>query len=377
MLPIAEKIRTLRKERGITQDEIAAALRVSFQSVSRWENGQTYPDIELIPKIAAYFGVTTDELLVEKDESVLREERERRISRYHTDIRAEKDSTGKFELAMKAFREFPDEYWFASDALRALTHGNAKPREEALPVVRELANILLNQTKDRLFHNRALYSIFCYEDEDRLPDWHKYVGEYLTLSELTERRYSYLDDYERLNHQCQDNLFRKLNDMFPLHACKHYADEEETARSIIEGSEISLRLFDQFRDPAEDIDLFLRHRAWTYLFLAKGHFRLGNREEGYAALEKSVDLCEMLLSLPTDTILRCPSPLFDLLAENPFAAKEPYLSMAENAHTVFLSALTGNEGQWRWLEPYREEERYRACVERLRRYYPDRWIVTD
>ena len=136
MLPIAEKIRTLRKERGITQDGLAAALRVSFQSVSRWENGQTYPDIELIPKIAAYFGVTTDELLVEKDESVLREERERRISRYHTDIRTEKDSTGKFELAMKAFREFPDEYWFADDALRALTHGNAKPREEALPVVR-------------------------------------------------------------------------------------------------------------------------------------------------------------------------------------------------------------------------------------------------
>ena len=71
-------------------------------------------------------------------------------------------------------------------------------------------------------------------------------------------------------------------DGFP-DSCKHFADEEETARSVIEGSEISLRLIDQLRDPAEDADLFLRHRAWTYLFLAKGHFRLGNREEGYTA----------------------------------------------------------------------------------------------
>ncbi|MBO5257322.1 MAG: helix-turn-helix transcriptional regulator, partial [Clostridia bacterium] len=130
MLPIAEKIRTLRKERGITQDELAAALRVSFQSVSRWENGQTYPDIELIPKIAAYFGVTTDELLVEKDESILKEERERRKSKYHTDIWSEKDSSKKFELAMKAFRDFPDEYRYAAYAMDALVRENAKPRKE-------------------------------------------------------------------------------------------------------------------------------------------------------------------------------------------------------------------------------------------------------
>lgn len=377
MLPIAEKIRLLRKERGITQDELAAVLRVSFQSVSRWENGQTYPDIELIPKIAAYFGVTTDELLVEKDKSILKEEQERRKSKYHMDIHAEKDSTKKFELTMKAFREFPDEYFFAADALRALVHGNAKPREEALPVVRELVSILLNQTQDKVFHNWALRSIFCYEDEDCLADWQKYVGEYKTLPELMELRYGYTDDYDRLNYQCQLNLFRKFNDMFPIHACKDFPDEEETARSVIEGSEISLRLTDEVRDPAEDIDLFIRHRAWTYLFLAKGHFRLGNREDGYAAMEKAVDLCEKLFDLPRDTVLRCPSPLFDLLSENPFSDANDSMSSvcannAENAHMVFLSALTGNEGQWRWLKPYREEERYQACVERLRRHYPNR-----
>ena len=121
MLPIAEKIRTLRKERGITQDELASALRVSFQSVSRWENGETYPDIEMIPKIAAYFGVTTDELLVEKDESVLKEEREKKRSEFYNAIWSEKDPSKKCDLALRAFREFPDDYRFAADALAAIT----------------------------------------------------------------------------------------------------------------------------------------------------------------------------------------------------------------------------------------------------------------
>ena len=73
MLPVAEKIRSLRQSRNITQTDLLDALGVSFQSVSRWERGQAYPDIELIPKIAAYFGVTTDALLVADDDAKAKE----------------------------------------------------------------------------------------------------------------------------------------------------------------------------------------------------------------------------------------------------------------------------------------------------------------
>ncbi len=48
MLPTAEIIRTKRREKNITQEELAQFLGVSFQAVSRWENGQAYPDIELL-----------------------------------------------------------------------------------------------------------------------------------------------------------------------------------------------------------------------------------------------------------------------------------------------------------------------------------------
>ncbi len=59
---IGDKIRTLRKQRGITQAQLAEALGISFQAISKWENGIALPDITLAPALASYFGVTMDEL---------------------------------------------------------------------------------------------------------------------------------------------------------------------------------------------------------------------------------------------------------------------------------------------------------------------------
>ncbi|MBQ7921172.1 MAG: helix-turn-helix transcriptional regulator [Clostridia bacterium] len=62
-LPIGNTIKQLRKEREITQEELAEILGISCQSVSRWENNSCYPDMELLPAIASYFDITIDTLL--------------------------------------------------------------------------------------------------------------------------------------------------------------------------------------------------------------------------------------------------------------------------------------------------------------------------
>ena len=59
---IGDKIRALRKNKNVTQTELAEALSVSSQSVSKWENHLSAPDITLLPVIARYFGITMDEL---------------------------------------------------------------------------------------------------------------------------------------------------------------------------------------------------------------------------------------------------------------------------------------------------------------------------
>ena len=62
-LSIGENIRRRRIERNLTQEEVAAHLGVSSQSVSKWERGDGYPDIEMLPSIANYFSVSIDELM--------------------------------------------------------------------------------------------------------------------------------------------------------------------------------------------------------------------------------------------------------------------------------------------------------------------------
>lgn len=61
-LNISGSIRELRRTHGVTQETLADSLGVTAQAVSRWEAGASYPDMELIPSIANYFGVSIDRL---------------------------------------------------------------------------------------------------------------------------------------------------------------------------------------------------------------------------------------------------------------------------------------------------------------------------
>lgn len=60
---IGENIKRFRLDRGLTQEEVAAHLGVSFQSISKWERGDGYPDITMLPTLSNYFEISIDELL--------------------------------------------------------------------------------------------------------------------------------------------------------------------------------------------------------------------------------------------------------------------------------------------------------------------------
>ncbi|MGN1346069.1 MAG: helix-turn-helix transcriptional regulator, partial [Eubacteriales bacterium] len=61
-LKLGTIIKKLRTERGITQEELANKMGVSYQAVSKWETNTTTPDIAILPQIALFFGVSMDVL---------------------------------------------------------------------------------------------------------------------------------------------------------------------------------------------------------------------------------------------------------------------------------------------------------------------------
>ena len=67
---IGNRIYKYRRERSMTQEELAEKLGVSSQAVSKWENDVSCPDIGLLPRLCGFLGITTDELLTGKTNEV-------------------------------------------------------------------------------------------------------------------------------------------------------------------------------------------------------------------------------------------------------------------------------------------------------------------
>lgn len=107
-LYIGETIKRLRRERGVTQETLAAYMNISCPAVSKWERGETLPDITMIIPLATYFGVSTDELLgldAAKNEEKIQwylAERER--------LWAIGKTKELFDLVSKAYAEFPNDF---------------------------------------------------------------------------------------------------------------------------------------------------------------------------------------------------------------------------------------------------------------------------
>lgn len=120
-IKICENLKQLRFEKGNTQAELANYLGISIQSVSKWECGAGFPDIALIPSIAAYYSVSIDYLFGTDDET--KEKRIQEITNQYNNIRKGiKHDDGTIdksfgidegiELMRNAVKELPDCWFF-------------------------------------------------------------------------------------------------------------------------------------------------------------------------------------------------------------------------------------------------------------------------
>ncbi len=106
-LYFGENLKSLRKQNDLTQEMLAEFLGVSFQAVSKWERGESYPDIEMLSAVASFFGTTTD-LLLGIDKISNEKKIRSYIERY--DALQRTDSPKALEMMKNAVHEFPGDY---------------------------------------------------------------------------------------------------------------------------------------------------------------------------------------------------------------------------------------------------------------------------
>ena len=129
-LLICENIKDLRRKKDTTQEDLAEFLTVSISAVSKWERGECYPDIELLPKIAAYFDVTVDDLL-----GVGEIRKKERIAEYQeksNQLNHIGDRKGDLELWREAQKEFPNDWTVLHFLMYALTYIDEKEHSEEI-----------------------------------------------------------------------------------------------------------------------------------------------------------------------------------------------------------------------------------------------------
>ena len=81
-----EKLQELRKQKGLTQEELAEKLYVSRAAISKWESGRGYPNIESLKAIAKFFSLTVDELLSSGEVLTIAEEDNKRKEKHFYDL---------------------------------------------------------------------------------------------------------------------------------------------------------------------------------------------------------------------------------------------------------------------------------------------------
>ena len=117
-LQIGKRIRELRRARNITQEKLAELLGVSFQSVSRWEAGTCYPDMELLPVLGKLFDVTVDYLMgVEQYQEQAKVDEY--LERFQMAVSAG-DIDECIRIARAGVKEFPNNYRLLNKLMYAL-----------------------------------------------------------------------------------------------------------------------------------------------------------------------------------------------------------------------------------------------------------------
>lgn len=103
-LYISENLKRLRLERKLTQEQVAMALGLSFQSVSRWETGMSYPDLETIPALALFYGITIDELV--GMDKITRENQRKEFDKCLAETTSLEE---KLQILRKMYLSFPED----------------------------------------------------------------------------------------------------------------------------------------------------------------------------------------------------------------------------------------------------------------------------
>ena len=290
---IGDNIRKYRKEKEISQETLAERLGVTFQAVSRWERGEGYPDITMLPIIAGFFDISVDELLgVSENKQV--EEVEQiviKCKEYDTHYEGEKLRA----CIEDGLKKYPGNYelmgWYVY----------AFQRVEPLKVI-EVGVYVLNNCRDEeirgFVRSNLVYAYRNSGQYDKAVELARKLPHYYdTRNDVLREILSGKERLEHIQHMCIDIAYefwysiRKIQD--------EYSDDEK-----IELFRKSNAIYDAIYEN-DDMPIKLSRKMRNYQGMAEVSLKAGRIEEGIGYMKEALNCAVIHDGLPEKVHSKC------------------------------------------------------------------------
>lgn len=390
-LKLGENIRNLRLQNKLTQEQLADRLGVSYQSVSRWENGVSYPDIEFLPAIAKYFSVTTDFLLGE-DEIEKRKHLRGQI-RCIPKMTAN-DKEALIDIIRTCRREQDDGEYFA-DICCHLRYYPAWQDTDILDELRKSKDLFFETCTNTEHRGRALEFYSCLEDESNIAALlDRYALDSADRDYLLKERYLFRDELEKFDSARQRCFLRQVSNLIdgdislwrdstkpknPVYDLYENDCKMSFLHSLCEETPTEKHPVTCGNPP----DIFAQQRIWLGMVYVTAYAAQGENEKAITVLEDIVELAETVMTLPDGAEIGCKSPALNTLHLSLDRGYHDtignYCSLyytLENDDTDFYGSIEprfmyeclylNDFSRWTWLNDIRKEQRYIGLMEHLK-----------
>ena len=361
VIKLSENIKNYRQQKCMTQSQLAVVFSVSEQAVSRWENGNSYPDIALLPAIADYFGITIDELMgmeCYKDDREIEEIIERVRENERKGLISE-----CIDILKDAARKYPTSYESLNYLVTMLNFENCedetKRRANSEKAI-EISDRILNECNDKdicdFIYNEKITAL---QNLGRVDEAVKMALNLPTIWETSNNRLQYLlTGADRKVHlkncviQFAQALYCAIENLSDL----SFQDESLTIRDRINIAKRGLEVLDLCYEGNYGGDNRLMARMNRYI--AAMEALEGNIEDTLVHLEKAAEHAMAFDTLPDEVSLTS-----TLLKGNTYK-KSTYL---KNYSWTECKELCDRLPQERY-DFVRETERFKAIERKIAEY---------
>jgi len=369
-LRIDKKIKEYRRKEELTQEELAKLLGVSHQSVSKWEQGDGYPDITLLPVIANHFGITIDELV--GNDEIGREEELQAFKEKFDSLQGNPEA--QIQLAEEMWRKYPDE-WHTAILLVGAIREDREHLKERLPRLREVCQTVVGKCEFSGVREKVILAMCAVCEESELASWVEYLpsgnSSVHTRDDMLEERYWEKGDREKARGIWGLNNLHRIVE-FVMRGSRFGGSAERSL--AVQQSRLALI---DYLSGGESVNAWIPYRAITTLRIAAALWGLGRNEEGYRELEKAAALHEQWFEIPEETELSLGDKvIFEGITVKrgiwrfiylPDGTKHRYGKGTFHLSPNQLYALLTIPKGWEWLDGVRNEDRFQKVVERAKK----------